>query len=46
MPFSTIIRTAMTVSRGSAGFGSPVSMTIAMIVTSMLMTEMVRISVP
>ncbi len=46
IPFSTIIKMANIVSRGSVGFGSPLSMTVARIATSMLMTARVRISVP
>ena len=41
-----IIKTANIVSRASAGLPSPVSMTEAIIITSMVMADNVRISVP
>ena len=46
IPFNTIMRIANMVSRGNVGFGFPPSMTVARIVTSMLMTAVVKINVP
>ena len=46
IPLRTIMSTDSKVSRASVGFSTPVSMTAEIMITSMLITETVRISVP
>jgi hypothetical protein len=46
MPFRMIITTANMVSRASVGFSLPWVITAAMLMTSMKVTERVRINVP
>ena len=46
MPLNTIITTANIVSRASEDTGGPVSITAAIIITSMAVMAKVRISVP
>ena len=46
MPLRMIMITAISVSRTSSGLFSPCSITALMLITSMAVTERVRISVP